>query len=168
MNLRFPESKIHQWAERYESGSTEAYFIEIRHKVQEQGYLDKELLKRVARWKSPRRAGLIEKNDDDYIRDITSWSFSATSERARIRVLRLLDGVGWPTASAILHFFHKDPYPILDFRALWSVGLEDYRYSSSFWSDYTHFCRNIASRNQIDMRTLDKALWQHSKENQQV
>lgn len=166
MKLRFSESQIHQWADRYMSGSTEAYFIQIRSKVQEQGYLDKKLLKGVARWKSPRRAGLIEKNDDSYVKEITSWSFSATNERARIRVLRLLDGIGWPTASAILHLFHTDPYPILDFRALWSIGLETYRYSSSFWSDYTYFCRDIASRNQIDMRTLDKALWQYSKENQ--
>ena len=166
MQLRFPESDIQQWAERYNAGSTEASFIEIRDVVQEQGYLDQELLKRVAHWKSPRPARHVEKNDDDYVKEITSWSFSATNERARIRVLMLLDGVAWPTASAILHLFHKDPYPILDFRALWSIGLDDYTYSSSFWSDYTHFCRDIARRNQIDMRTLDKALWQYSKENQ--
>jgi len=166
LNLRFPECEIHQWAERYKSGSTEASFAEIRLKVQEQGYLEKELLKRVARWKSPRRAGLIERNDDSYVKEITSWSFSGTNERARIKVLRLLDGVGWPTASAILHLFHKDPYPILDFRALWSVGIKDYKYSSAFWLDYVCFCRDISSRNQVDMRTLDKALWQYSKENQ--
>ena len=167
MKLRFSESEIQQWAERYNSGSTdEAYFVEISPKIQAQGYLDKELLKRIARWKSPRRAGLIEKNDDDYIKDLTSFAFSATSERARIEVLLLLDGVGWPTASVTLHLFHKDPYPILDFRAMWSIGLDDYTYSSSFWSDYTSFCREITSCNQIDMRTLDKALWQYSKENQ--
>ena len=166
MKLRFPESEIRYWAERYKSGSTEAYFNEIKAKIQEQGCLDKELLKRVARWKSPRRAGLIERNDDDYVKEITSWSFSARNERARIRVLRLLDGIGWPTASAILHLFHKDPYPILDFRALWSVGLESYRYSSAFWQDYVYFCREVASRNQVDIRTLDKALWQYSKEKQ--
>ena len=168
MELRFPESEIYQWAERYNSGSTEAGFIEIRSKVQEQGYLDKELLKRVARWKSRRRAGLIEKNDDGYVKEITSWAFSATSERARIRVLMLLDGVSWPTASVILHLFHRNPYPILDFRALWSIGLDSYRYSSSFWQKYTRFCRDIAHRNHLDMRTLDKALWQYSKENQPV
>ena len=166
LNLRFPESEIHQWAEQYNSGSTEASFAEIRPMVQEQGYLDKELLKRVARWKSPRPARHVEKNDEDYIRDVTSFAFNATSERARIRGLMLLDGVSWPTASAILHLFHKDPYPILDFRALWSVGLETYRYSSLFWQEYVDFCREIASRNQVDMRTLDKALWQYSKENQ--
>lgn len=168
MKLRFPESEIQQWAERFNSGSTETYFMEISPKIQEQGYLDKGLLKRVARWKSKRRAGLIEKNDDDYIKDITSFAFSATSERARIRALRLLDGVDWPTASVILHLFHKDSYPILDFRAMWSIGLDDYKYSSAFWSDYTNFCRDIASCNQVDMRTLDKALWQYSKENQPI
>ena len=115
MKLRFPESEIQQWAKRYKSGRREAYFTEIKPTIQEQGYLDKELLKRVARWKSPRRAGLIERNDDDYIKDLTSFAFSATSERARIEVLLLLDGVGWPTASVTLHLFHKDPYPILDF-----------------------------------------------------
>ena len=166
MKLRFPESEIHQWAERYKSGSTEAYFSKIRSKVQEQGHLDKELLKRVGRWKSPRRVGLIERNDNIYIKDITSFAFGATSERARIKVLLCLNGIGWPTASAILHLFHKDRYPILDFRALWSIGLETYKYSSSFWKDYTHFCRDISSSNQINMRTLDKALWQYSKENQ--
>ena len=168
MQLRFPVSEIRQWAERYKSSSTETDFIQIRPKVQEQGYLDKELLKRIARWKSPRRAGLIEKNDDTYIKDITAFALSATSERARIEVLRLLDGVDWPTASAILHLFHKDPYPLLDFRAMWSIGLDNYIYSSSFWSDYTNFCREIASRNQMDMRTLDRALWQYSKEKQPV
>ena len=166
MNLRFHECEIREWAERYESGSTEAYFIEIGPMVRERGYLNKELLKRVARWKSPRPARHVEKNDEDYVKEITSWSFSATNEHAKIRVLRLLDGVEWPTASAILHLFHKDPYPILDFRALWSIGLETYKYSSKFWLDYVYFCRDIASRNRIDMRTLDKALWQYSKENQ--
>ena len=84
MNLRFHESEIREWAERYEFGSTEAHFIEIRPVVQEQGYLDKKLLKRVARWKSPRPARHVEKNDEDYVKEITSWSFSATNERARI------------------------------------------------------------------------------------
>ena len=30
MKLRFPESEICQWAERYKPGSTEADFIQIR------------------------------------------------------------------------------------------------------------------------------------------
>ena len=172
MKLRFSESKICQWANRYKPQGTvaelEAKFIKLKPTVQEQGWLDKALLKNIADWKSPRIIHHIEKNDDDYVKDLTSFAFSTTNERARIEVLRLLDGVDWPTASVVLHLFHKDPYPILDFRAMWSIGLDDYRYSSSFWSDYTSFCREIASCNHIDMRTLDKALWQYSKENQSV
>ncbi len=36
----------------------------------------------------------------------------------------MLDGVSWLIASVILHFCHSDPYPIIDFRSLWSVSLE--------------------------------------------
>ena len=77
-----------------------------------------------------------------------------------------LNGVGWPSASTILHFFHNDPYPLLDFRALWSIGIESYKYSFSFWEKYVDFCRNVANENEVSMRTLDRALWQYSRENQ--
>ena len=164
MDLRFPESEICQWVKKYKISSEEKKLIALRPKVQQHGYLDKEELFRVARWKSPRRAGDTDKNDDNYVKEITEWAFTATNERSRIEVLTLLDGIRWSTASAILHLFHKDPYPILDFRALWSVSLEEPKqYSFSFWWDYVLFCRDVACRNRIDMRTLDRALWQYSE-----
>ena len=166
MKLCFPESKIQYWADRYKAQSTETQFEKLKSKVQKRGYLTKNELQKVAHWKSPRSSGHVEKNDSDYVKDITSCAFSAKSERARISVLICLDGVGLPTASAILHLFHKDRYPILDFRAVWSIGVESYDYSFSFWSDYVSFCRELADRNDLDMRTLDRALWQYSKENQ--
>lgn len=170
MKLRFPESEIPQWASNYEPQGTiaelESKLIELRPTVQEQGYLDKELLKDVAYWKSPRIIHHIERNDNNDVKEITSRAFSATDEGDRIEPLLLLNGVWWPTASVILHFFHRDPYPILDFRAMWSIGLKNYTYSLPFWQEYFSFCRDIAHRNQVDMRTLDKALWQYSKENQ--
>ncbi len=168
MDLRFLESEICQWAEKYKIQPYEAELIELKSKVEQRGYLDKEELFRVARWKSPRRPDLVKKNKDDYVKEITGWAFTATNERSKIEVLTLLDGIGEPTASAVLHLFHKDPYPILDFRALWSVGLEESeQYSFSFWWCYVCFCRDVACRNQVDMRTLDWALWQYSKCKQQ-
>ena len=170
MKLRFDESKIQYWSDQNKPWGTiaeiESEFLTLKPKVQRRSYLNKDELKKVAYWKSWRRAALVEKNDDNYIKDITSCAFNAKSERARMVVLTCLDGIGWPTASAILHLFHKDPYPILDFRAVWSIGVENYDYSFSFWWDYVSFCRDVASRNDVDMRTLDKALWQYSKENQ--
>ena len=88
-------------------------------------------------------------------------------ERARIQSLTLLDGVSWPTASVILYLFHRDPYPILDFRALWSLSLDvPVQYRFDFWLPYVRCCRDLAQRANVDMRTLDRALWQYSKENQ--
>ena len=61
----------------------------------------------------------------------------------------------------------KSRYPILDFRALWSVGVKaPLKYSFDFWWRYTVFFRRLATRAGVRMRTLDKALWQYSKEHQ--
>ena len=37
-------------------------------------------------------------------------------------------------------------------------------YPVGFWLDYLAACRQLAERHGVDLRTLDKALWQHSKE----
>jgi hypothetical protein len=34
----------------------------------------------------------------------------------------------------------------------------------SFWLEYLLACRTLAGRHGVSIRTLDKALWQHSKE----
>ena len=169
IKLRFSETEIEYWAQRYEYPLEQTLLINLRSKVQQAGYLTKEQLRMVARWKAPRSAGHIEKNEEEYVKEITAWSLSAKEERSKIEVLTLLDGVQWPSASVILHLFHKEAYPILDFRALWSVGLEvPKQYSFSFWWKYVKFCRNIAQRNSLNMRTLDRALWQFSRENQKT
>jgi len=166
MRLIFPESQIEQVARRYDSAA-DMEIVAIKPEVQRLGYLDKQQLMQVARWKAPRSAGYAERNDGSYVREITSWAFKAENERSRIEVLTVLDGVGWPLASAILHLFHESRYPILDFRALECVGLKvPSQYSFSFWWPYVLFCREVARRNRVDMRTLDRALWQYSKEQQ--
>ena len=87
-------------------------------------------------------------------------------ERVRWDILTELRGVGPPTASVVLHFFHEAPYPIIDFRAMWSLSVDEYNYSFEFWQEYVDFCRDLAERNNVDIRTLDRALWMYSKVNQ--
>lgn len=164
MKLIFPESKINQWAERYTTSCEETDLIALRETVQQVGFLTKPQLKLLAHWKSPRSTPHIEKNSEAFIQEITQFALSAKEERARIESLTLLDGVLWPTASAVLHIFHADPYPILDFRALESVGVKvPNQYSAEFWLGYVNCCRTVADRNALKMRTLDRALWQYSK-----
>ena len=100
-------------------------------------------------------------------RDVTRTAFGTRNDELKIRVLLLLTGVSWPTASVILHFCDAERYPILDVRALWSVGFHTVpAYTYAFWRDYTRFIRGVSDRSRLSMRTIDRALWQYSKERQ--
>jgi len=165
MKLQFDETQIAAFAAKYQDDEEEV--AGLKPGVAKRGFVTKRDLHEVAKWKSSMSAHHVEKNSEEYIKEVTAFALRTTSERARIEVLTILDGVSWPTASVILHFFHKEDYPILDFRALWSVELEEpNQYTFGFWWPYVQFCRDLSSRNGVDMRTLDRALWQYSKENQ--
>jgi len=167
MKLRFKESSIPQYAAKYKILPQELILINLKDLVFSQGFLNKDQLRIVAKWKSPRSAGYMEKNSPAFVKEITGFSLNALDEKTRIEILTILDGVSWPTVSVILHFFHKDPYPILDFRALWSASVKvPSQYDFKFWWEYVEFCRNVAKSNKIDMRTLDRAMWHYSKEKQ--
>jgi hypothetical protein len=106
-------------------------------------------------------------NPDEFIQAITRTALSAPDEPRRIKVLTTINGVSWPMASVLLHFGHADRYPILDFRALWSLEVDTPPvYTFSFWWEYTQACQKLATNAGVSMRTLDRALWQYSKENQ--
>ena len=134
--------------------------------VKERGFVTRAELLRICRWKSPRALPLVARNAEAEVREVTSWALGTRSERLRIGSLLLLQGVSWPTASVILHFFHSDPYPVLDVRAAWSLGMEHASgYRFEFWSRYVRACRTLAQRLSLSMRTVDRALWQYSREN---
>lgn len=164
MRLRFDQNQIHHFADAYSYPREEVALIEMAQKVRLVGSLTKAQLQIIARWKSPRSAGRIANNSEEYIHEITSFALGALEERSRIEALTLLDGVSWPTASVILHLFHIEKYPILDYRALWSVCTEvPSHYSFELWFQYVTFCRSVSECANVDMRTLDRALWQYSK-----
>jgi hypothetical protein len=167
MKLQFPIKQIVHWAKQYDYQVQETSLDELVPQVTKCGFLSLDQLRMVARWKSPRSAGHVDSNSDEYAKAVTRFALETGDERARIEVLTILDGVSWPTASVILHFFHNENYPILDFRALWSVGAEPpSQYNFEFWHNYVVFCRELANQTGHDMRTLDRALWAYSKQNQ--
>jgi hypothetical protein len=119
----------------------------------------------VCAWKTPRSRPRVERNSDELVRDATKRAFAAEDERARMEALLTLGGVGVPTASTLLHVAFPDDYPILDVRALESLGRRGRStYPLSFWLDYLDACRGLAAEHGVSLRTLDKALWQYSKE----
>ncbi len=165
--LRCQQSELIKLAHRYEYDSLN--LLDLNSEILARGFLSKDNLRTIAHWKSPRSAGHVEKNSAGFIEEISRIALSTNDERTRIEVLTLLNGVQWPTASVVLHFFHKDRYPILDFRAIWTISMEmPSQYTFDFWWQYVEFCREAATKAKLNMRDLDKALWQYSKENQET
>lgn len=110
-------------------------------------------------------AARVAANTDRAVIERTRRSLAATDELTRIESLLGLSGVGVPTASTLLHFAFPQAYPILDVRALDSLAVKPRSpYPVSFWLEYLGVCRELAARSAVSIRTLDKALWQHSKE----
>lgn len=162
--LRFPVGQIPYWAARY-SYRGQDKIVDVLA-LRARGYLTRREFLTLCEWKTPRSKPKCARNPEPRVREATRLALATTDERAKIGILRLLDGVEWPTASVILHFCDRLPYPILDYRALWSLGCaKPLTYTFDFWWSYTQFMRGLARRTKCSMRDVDRALWQYSKEN---
>ena len=166
LELLFEQSKIREYASEYDAD----YDIPIENlvpDVKKKGYLNASDLLQISNWKlwTGRNTHNIQKNNDIAVEEMTYFALTAKSEVGRINCLLSLGGVNLAVGSAILHWFHKDDYPIWDWRALETVQFDKSQYKNWFqrWEAYVSFCRITAKENDVDMRTLDRALWQYSK-----
>ena len=72
MKLRFKEAEIRYWADRYDyPRQVDANLVS---EVKQCGFLTLDQLSSVAQWKSPRSAGHVKSNNDDYVRAITDFA----------------------------------------------------------------------------------------------
>ncbi len=165
--LRFPRSQIPRWAKSYRYPGEEEIVDELSPRARARGYLTRAEFLELCRWKTPRSQPRCAMNTSARVREATQIALATKDERAKMYILRSLAGVGWPTASVILHFCDKRPYPILDYRALWSLGFaRPPAYTFEFWWAYTGFARRLAQSTGHEMRIIDRALWQFSKARQ--
>lgn len=167
--LRFPITEVKTWADKYSYGGDSVLADKIGRPVKEQKFATREQFLELAHWKSPRIVPKCAMNDADFVEEVTGKALQSKHERFRVESLRLLNGVDWPVASVILHFCHNDNYPILDYRALWSLRVHPVpSYNYDLWAEYTRTTRELAAEAGVDMRILDRALWQYSKERQRA
>jgi thermostable 8-oxoguanine DNA glycosylase len=163
--LRFLPRLIGHWAAKYGDAMDDAVPTAVGVAAKERGYLEKAEFLRVARWKTARSKSLCASNPPEFVREITTVALATRNERLAIEVLTLLRGVSWPTASVFLHFCSPRRYPILDFRALWSLSCDATAadYDFGLWQAYVEQTREIAKASGVSMRELDRALWAYSK-----
>ena len=174
MKLRFCESQIEELEKAYlddqkanypKKWELEERLIAMKPAIRKEGCMNFDQLRTLAEWKLPRTLHNIDKNDINdnsraFVEMITGQAFEAKPDWAKLMTLTVLPGVGESVASAILHLFDTADYPIMDINAEWSVGF-DWNSGQIYplWQEYVNYCRDIANRRGIKMRTLDRALW---------
>lgn len=166
--LQFPPDQIEELARRFPSGDDTRYRA-AGEAIRARGHYTRKEFMEVCRWKTARSAPKVAANSAKAVATVTGRAFATSDEEQRMRSLLELQGVGVPTGSVLLFFAQPDDYPILDVRALESLGVgRRSQYPVSFWLAYLEACRDLARRHRVSLRTLDKALWQHSKERGQT
>jgi hypothetical protein len=164
-SLQFDAAEIATLAARFPA-TDDARAAAAGAAARAQGHYTRAQFLVVCAWKTPRSRPRVAANEEATVRFATGAALTATDEQARMEALLALDGVGVPTASTLLHFAEPDRYPILDVRALASLGERTARstYPVAYWLEYLAACRGLALRHGVDLRTLDKALWQYDRE----
>lgn len=161
--LQFAPSEFDALAERYGAAQDDDA-LDAGSRIAS-GDCSRENLMKIVNWKSPRRAALLDENTDSDIAVARQFASTPTTPEAMaVAVLTALRGVGIPMASAILTAINPVRYTVLDFRALQSLGLKNWPESFAFYVAYLKACRELAAKYGKLLRTLDRALWQWSKE----
>ena len=167
LSTPFDESKILDYASKYPLEYDDSV-EDIKSHVINQGYLSRSDLKVVGKWQVKRGLNTVRniiKNSNARVIDITSIALSSDNEPViGLSHLQCLRGVGPAVASAILHWFHEDPYPIWAVYARTALGFDQSQYRFNDWKDYTSRFRGIMERRNAGKRTLDRALWAFGKQ----
>lgn len=160
--LQFPLEQVPAYAARYTDDDADV--LAIGRTVRDRGHYTLDEFRSVCRWKTPRSAPLVAQNSRDVVETSTRLALAeVASDRARVKELQTLRGVGLPTASVLLHLVYPERYPILDVRALHALGVAP-SYSHQFWESYVAEYGRLVRQAGVDGRTLDQALWQWSRE----
>jgi hypothetical protein len=161
--LQFDRQWIPELARCYDYAGERDFIKSVAEPARTRGWLTPDEFIQLVAWKTQSRSlPLFLKNDRRQMVEASRAACSpSTPEAERTRVLLQLEGVGFPVASVVLHFVASAPYPILDRRALESLGYVSQRttYTEHFWQEYVATCRLLATQSQVSMRDLDRALW---------
>jgi hypothetical protein len=162
--LQFPLEQIPDYAGRFGYAGDDVV-IGMASAARERGYFTRNEFLAICRWKTPRSKPRVQTNSARAIEAATRIALASNDERERIEALRSLDGVGWATASVFLHLAFLERYPILDHRALHAFGAPwPKSINFDFWLAYVEAWRALVAQSGLDGRTVDKAMWQWSKE----
>jgi hypothetical protein len=141
--------------------------IESVSGARRRGYLTQREFLELCRWKSPRAIARCKANSRGRVRRCSATAFASRSERVRFDALTSLDGVGGPTASAILTLTDPRRYGVIDIRVwrllydLGSVRMNPTGVGFSFehWRHYLETLRRHALELGVTVRAVEYSLF---------
>lgn len=148
--------------------------FELTKGLKKQGFLNKEVAIKILKWKSPRPLKHYQKNFDKDFKQTTEIAFQQKDDKLKIHILTALSGVSYPAASAMLMFYDRTKFPIIDIRVwkqLYKFGLvtENARglgFSLSQWESYLGVIRNLANQTNLTVRQVEKRLFDLDRKTQ--
>ncbi len=151
-----------------EDPKTEQLIRDLRV-VRKRGYLERDELLRICRWKSARALRHCKKNTSDKVRRISAAVFASRLERERLQLLDSLHGVGVPMASAILTLTDPRRYGVIDIRVwqlLFNLGSvrkkpKGIGFTFNNWYNYLMKLRHHAKKLGISARTVEWTLFRY-------
>jgi hypothetical protein len=149
-----------------EDDETAALIRELQA-ASERGYLTRNELEKVCRWKSARAIHLIKKNSIARSRTATRRALATRSERRRFEALTTLNGVSVPMASAILTLLDPRRYGVLDIRVwqlLYAMGAVTKKPSGvgfdfNNWHQFLMIIRYLAKNLHVNARDIERSLF---------
>jgi hypothetical protein len=142
--------------------------------IGKQGSLTKKQLIEILRWKSPRPLKHYQANGEDDIKEITTLAFATKNDTLKIHILTALIGVKYPSASAILMFYDRTKYPVLDIRVwrqlykakLVNTNSRGQNFTLKQCEKYFKVIRQLATDLNLTARQVEKRLFDYDKNNQ--
>src|SRR5436305_7203688 len=142
--MQFPCADVAALASRFTYQDNPRYGA-VGEAARTRGHYTREEFIFVCGWKTVRSRSKVASNSEAAVVDATGRAVASTDEATRMEALLELDGVGVPTASTLLYVAFPADYPILDVRALESLGVKARsQYPVSFWLAYLQACRELA------------------------
>lgn len=151
----------------HEEDAATAELIGALRPAKARGYLTKSELVAVCRWKSPRATRLVEANSQARVRRLSGRAFRSRSEHDRFAALTELDGVGPPSASAVLTLVDPRRYGVIDIR-VWKLLFElghvrtkaaGVGFTIEDWLHYLATLRDHAKRLRVPVRRVEYSLF---------
>jgi len=149
-----------------EDEKTKALFI-MSKKIIENGFLNKDELIKILKWKSPRPLRFYNQNEENDIMHITKLALSQKDDVLNIHILSALKGVNYPSASAILMFYDPDRFPVLDIRVwkqLYKCNLVNenprgMNFTLDQWRKYLEVIRGLSVQYNLSARQIEKRIF---------